>query len=260
MNPVIEDIFYDVYEGYNLQIVRGIEQEQEIFYLKYCNETVAIFYIEGNIIKINRVSSKWIKAELILKKLIIFFKMVNNNLDRINEQEPTFSKVDKLVICGDLSVINFDTEEQDLYPKLSKKGKVLNTRFYIELNYLNILTYGKTWYNRVGYGSQNEEWDLFIKRDFIEFLREINYPKIDLWTDYETCSIKEVFGDVIDKLKRKTKYTRGNIRIVEKSDLPYLEKVKQLVDFIFSYDDLDEKDDPFYIYVPRVDGDTECII
>lgn len=173
--------------------------------------------IENNILNIIHVDkSKYVeRTSDLMHKIILFAKNI-----------PCISKI---FISGDESKIYFQTNGKD--------------KPYINLYQINLLSYGLTWYNRLGFGVQNPEWLSFIKRPLFDFLRNINFVDInsDILSKYETASIEEAFKDIILTLK-----SFGD-DIYDKKELMYVYFINNLLEYIMQQDeDENNEKEPFY--------------
>lgn len=123
----------------------------------------------------------------------------------------------------------------------------LGTKYFISLKALNLLAYGQTWYNRIGFGKQSDTWKDYINSPFI--CQDI------YWSRYNGYKISEVFLDIILNLRNKSLLI-DNVKYID--DVTYIKEVdKLLMSYVPDYDF--EQDDLYEIYrtgIPPVNYDT----
>lgn len=245
----IKTLFNEIYSDYNIDIQYKGERKFSILYNN--NELFILTFELNNTLEIQGVQGNHTKIGDILSKLIIFSKVIRE-----------FIYLKSITIGGDTSNLNFNTIDNNLYQVTNKRGVKSYQNFRLELKYLNIFAYGMSWYNRIGFGDQSIEIKNFIKTPFISYLKEIKYNDIELWNvKYKDCLICDVFKDIIRNLKLITLQRINKINIVKNDDLDYLLNVRNLLDYMSSYEDIYEGtyDDPIYFFIPRINGYPEYI-
>jgi hypothetical protein len=167
---------------------------------------------------------------LLLKKSVILARKIEG--------------ISKVRIGGDNSMIYFQTENK-------------TTTIELELINLNLLAYGKSWYNRIGFGTQSSFWEDFISKPLIPFLQEINFNDIEneFLAKYKECTIQETFSDIISDLKIITIRKDKNINVVFNSTTEYLLFVENIM---YSIYDVNEKNK--YLYVPEISQNTDYFL
>jgi len=213
---------------------------------------IRIFNIQlmENFIVIQDVSNKTEKSiSSYLSKAIIFGTLLKDRRE-----------VAKIEIGGDASMIIFGVKDEDFLNKaiFNNEQEFFKKTLSISLTYLNLLAYGKSWYNRLGFGEQSEEWDLFIKTPLISFLEKIKFPvtniRVDMISIYKNATISETFQDIIQNLKSMSTRENG-INNVLRVNTSYVLFIFRLTEYIFSYPD--ECDEEFhYYYVPKISSDV----
>lgn len=110
-----------------------------------------------------------------------------------------------------------------------------NNDWYTSVNLplLNLFAYGKTWYNRLGFGKQSLEWEKFINTPFLKLLENTNYNGIQKFSEYFSCTISNTFINIISKLKKiTTKNLNGYLNNIENSDKKFVEQISELLYFL----------------------------
>lgn len=126
-----------------------------------------------------------------------------------------------------VNTVNFDTDT----------SKLIFGNISISLLYLNVLAYGQSWYNRLGFGEQPAEWSTFIQRPIGDLLKEVG---IDFSLSNPDKTIAQVFVEYINILKNSP-------------SLEVVLGIKTLIDTIMMVKKDSSYDDYIYhLYAPPV--------
>ena len=227
---ILQKKLKDVYLIYDFKI----EYDEKFIDVSIIYEQNTIFhiYIYEDYFLLQHVkrSTSEENISLLLKKSIILARKIEG--------------IRKVRIGGDNSMIYFQTENK-------------KTTVEIELINLNLLAYGKSWYNRIGFGTQSSSWENFISKPLIPFLQEINFNDIEneFLFKYKECTIQETFSDIISDLKIITVRKDKNINVVFNSTKEYLLFVENIM---YSIYDVNEKNK--YLYVPEILQNTDYFL
>lgn len=158
--------------------------------------------------------------------------IIINVINRVSLTETTTSILQKFILFGrelssiiDLKGIKIGSDESSLIFKSN------NYKNDIPLMFISLLAYGQTFYNRLGFGKQDEEWNIFINESFIEFLNSIEYSNNEYWKEYEGQNITTVFKDIINKLKFISRRDLLS-NIIDDNDVEYIINVRKLIYYI----------------------------
>jgi len=156
----------------------------------------------------------------------------------------TFTKISSICIPGQMASLYFTTHKL--------LNNEVNKYIRIRLFSLHLLAYGQTWYNKLGFGSQLEEWKYFISQPCLSFLEKINCPlgKDSVFTHYEEDdTISDVFSNIISSLK-ECSYQDGHflnmLRDEDTHCLQHVKEVSSVINYIFSMEDC------AYKYIPKI--------
>lgn len=172
------------------------------------------------------------------------------SLYRVNELNTNIFFNNIINVSNNLSLNQIQLfDDSKLYFKNDQNDEICKIKLY----YINLLAYGKTWYERIGFEVKKDgNWNCFINRNFYKFLSDIEFEDIDnLSNNYYTIS--ETFISIIKELKEYTIYREGIYNIVNWKNFNRIINIKKLLYYIFSFNDEDDEDEEGYKFVPQFD-------
>lgn len=152
-------------------------------------------------------------------------------------------RIERINKCNSYNTTNFILNFIDFFKDLNLiyyieiEIDVSYLKFYdikIDLSKLSLLTYGMTYYNRLGFGKQNEEWLLFIENSIVLILNKIihiNLEDIKIIEDFSNIFIKyedETISSVFLKVKKYLQTTEEELL-----DRNILQIIKRILELIF---------------------------
>lgn len=131
------------------------------------------------------------------------------------------------------------------YIEIDADNSTLNIKnIDISLKYLSLLIYGQTYYNRLGFGKQSEEWSLFILKPFLIFLNDIGYGNINKVIDKFNFDNNISISDAFNLIK----INLNNLNIED------LILVKNIILYIF------KRNKNICIFVPKINNNLKLYL
>ena len=188
-----------------------------------------------------------VNISIYLKKSVIFCRMLQD-----------FHTIEKILIWGDASSLIFKTIEN-----VCDETDCI----YLSLKFINLLAYGNSWYNRLGFGKQSDEWSIFIKKNFFILLFQTNIDLTDselsILFIYERCTISETFKDIICNLK-EISIKKDRIYIINEKYKEYVLLINKLLVHICEEEDKEQTDEGLIYYtqkyIPNFNPNTDYIM
>lgn len=167
-------------------------------------------------------------------------KILTDGIDRCSDKISTKDTINKLIEYAkfkNIKKIEIGSDGSRLIFKSNKK------EVEIYLKYIFLLKYGYTYYNSLGFGTQDIEWQEFINKK----IRDTKLREIEQLNDVLDMKIKDYFTFLHDYLKNVS--TKSKYNIVDDYHIEIISDISKLFNTIF------KRNKNELIYVPKINND-----